>query len=143
MHHGFADAEPVQGQHPLVSISIPTQGRRLWESRGEGLRGEGWQEDRAGGSRDTWRGSRCEMSQAVAWSFPGHSRQEGPQTVENEGKRRRPERLPREHDVRPGWPREGRQDGKGGHKEGWLPGGCSVTSEAQGESRDLLPSAGL
>lgn len=53
VHHGFADAEPVQGQHALVSVSIPTQGRRLdhWERRGEGLRGEGWQEDRAGGSR--------------------------------------------------------------------------------------------
>ena len=52
----------------------------------------------------------------------GHSQQEGPQRVENEGKRRRPESPPQEHDVRPGWPREEPQDGKGGRKEGWLPG---------------------
>ena len=85
-------------------------------------------------------GVRCQ--QAIARSWPSHSRQEGPQTVENEGKRRRPERLPREHDVRPGWPREGRQDGKGGREEGRLPGGRSVASDAQGEAGTCCPVQG-
>ena len=40
----------------------------------------------------------------------GHSRQEGPQRVEKEGKGCRPERPPQERDVRPG--REGQPRGR-------------------------------
>lgn len=110
----------MQGQHPLVSIregdwttekpgvkNSDERGGRTEQEAAETRGGEGRCERPAGRCPADWGGAQLDKRCVRA---TGHSRQEGPQRVEKEGKGCRPERPPQEHDVRPG--REGQPRGR-------------------------------
>lgn len=124
---------------PLGSQGWRTQRRgaagqsRWWQRHVEGKAGVRGQQAVASGG--TQLDKRCVRATS-------HSQQEGPERVENEGKRHRPERPPQEHDVRPGWPREEPQDGKGGCKEGRLPGWGAEWKQGPDSQHSVITDVG-